>query len=160
MATRNEAVPPQGRAVVEEEQAEKELDTDDFSRLCSQHCGGIPTSYGADERKSTMVCTTPADLDDGPEDASSVGVPEYQPAGRSLQVYLSNLLEMEAVLRRRWGDSGDGRQRGKKMDPSCTISDSLSLRSAFRSIFESFPICFFFADEHVHAAAAAKGLHI
>ncbi|KAL6523746.1 hypothetical protein OROGR_017349 [Orobanche gracilis] len=52
---------------------EKELDTDDFSRLSSQHCGGIPTSYGADERKSTMVYTTPADLDDGPEDASSAG---------------------------------------------------------------------------------------
>ncbi|KAL6539656.1 hypothetical protein OROHE_011427 [Orobanche hederae] len=73
MATRNEAAPPQGRAVVEEEQAEKELDTDDFSRLCSQHCSGIPASYGADERKSTVVCTTPADLEDGSEDASSVG---------------------------------------------------------------------------------------
>ncbi|KAL6562679.1 hypothetical protein OROGR_003686 [Orobanche gracilis] len=73
MATKKKAAPPQGRAVVEEEQAEKELDTDDFSRLCSQHCGGIPTSYGTDERKSTMVCTTPADLDDGPDDASSVG---------------------------------------------------------------------------------------
>ncbi|KAL6520176.1 hypothetical protein OROMI_032356 [Orobanche minor] len=28
---------------------------------------------------------------------------------------VSDLLEMEAVLRRRWGDSGDGRQRVKKM---------------------------------------------
>ncbi|KAL6543853.1 hypothetical protein OROGR_010350 [Orobanche gracilis] len=42
---------------------------------------------------------------------------------------------MEAVLRRRWGDSGDGRQRGKKMDSSCTISDSLSLRSTFPIYF-------------------------
>ncbi|KAL6544560.1 hypothetical protein OROMI_023422 [Orobanche minor] len=73
MATRNEAAPPKGRAVVEEEQAEKELDTDALSRLCSQHCGGVPASYGADGRKSTVACTTPADLDDGSEDASSVG---------------------------------------------------------------------------------------
>ncbi|KAL6586334.1 hypothetical protein OROMI_001322 [Orobanche minor] len=73
MATRNEAAPPRGRAVVKEEQAEKELDTDDFSRLCSQHCSGITASYDADERKSTVVCTMPADLDDRSEDASSVG---------------------------------------------------------------------------------------
>ncbi|KAL6506317.1 hypothetical protein OROGR_024498 [Orobanche gracilis] len=135
MATRNEAAPPQGRAVVEEEQAEKELDTDDFSRLCSQHCGGIPTSYDADERKSTMECTTPTDLDDGPEDASSAGKCRNINQQADHYKYLSNLLEMEAVLRRRWGDSGDGRQWGKKMDPSCTISDSLSLRSAFPIYF-------------------------
>ncbi|KAL6553362.1 hypothetical protein OROGR_007204 [Orobanche gracilis] len=73
MATRNEAASPQDRAVVEEEQVAKELDTDALSRLCSQHCGGVPASYGVDKRKSTVVCTTPADLDDGSEDASSVG---------------------------------------------------------------------------------------
>ncbi|KAL6498701.1 hypothetical protein OROGR_028248 [Orobanche gracilis] len=135
MATKNEAAPPQGRAVVEEEQAEKELDTDNFSRLCSQHCGGIPTSYDTDERKSTMVCTTLADLDDGPEDASSAEKCQNINQQADHYKYLSNLLEMEDVLRRRWGDSGDGRQRGKKMDPSCTISDSLSLRSAFPIYF-------------------------
>ncbi|KAL6585202.1 hypothetical protein OROMI_004491 [Orobanche minor] len=73
MATINEAAPPQGRGVVEEEQAEKELDTDALSLLCSQHYSGIPASYGTDERKSIVVCTTPVHLDDGSENASSVG---------------------------------------------------------------------------------------
>ncbi|KAL6499966.1 hypothetical protein OROGR_027876 [Orobanche gracilis] len=117
MATRNEAAPPQGRAVVEEEQAEKELDTDDFSRLCSQHCGGIPTSYDVDERKSTMVCTTPADLDDGPEDASSAGKCRninQQTDHYKYETNLSNLLEMEAVLRRRWKTVEMGGNGGRR----------------------------------------------
>ncbi|KAL6538875.1 hypothetical protein OROMI_025201 [Orobanche minor] len=66
-------------------------------------------------------------------------LPRSESAGistsRPIITNLSNLLEMEAVLRRRWGDSGDGQQRGKKMDLSCTISDSLSLRSAFPIYF-------------------------
>ncbi|GFQ03076.1 hypothetical protein PHJA_002451400 [Phtheirospermum japonicum] len=72
MATRKEAAPPQDRAVVEEEQVEKELDGEELSRLCSQHCGGVPATPGANNRRSGEVCAT-ADYEDGSGDASTAG---------------------------------------------------------------------------------------
>ncbi|KAG8365163.1 hypothetical protein BUALT_Bualt18G0075700 [Buddleja alternifolia] len=74
MATRKEAAQPQsqGRSVVEEERVEKELDKDAISRLCHQHCGGVPASHGVDDRKPTVECTG-AEFDDGSDDASTAG---------------------------------------------------------------------------------------
>ncbi|CAA0814021.1 Unknown protein [Striga hermonthica] len=72
MATGKEQAPAQGTASVEEERVEKELDGDAQLQLCRQHCGGVPASYGADDRKPRVVCTE-AEVEDGSGDASSAG---------------------------------------------------------------------------------------
>ncbi|KAL3614707.1 hypothetical protein CASFOL_040473 [Castilleja foliolosa] len=72
MATREEAAPPQDKAMLEEERVEKELDSEELSRLCCQHLGGVPAMPGANDRKSGEVCAT-AEFEDGSGDASTAG---------------------------------------------------------------------------------------